>query len=52
MDRRIIVVKCPVCGEAMVTGGECENCHYSDGPMALDKKGGADDGRTGEKQGL
>lgn len=29
---KIIVEKCPVCGEAMIAGGICDACGYSDGP--------------------
>ena len=30
---KIIVEKCPVCGEAMAAGGICDACGYSDGPQ-------------------
>lgn len=29
---KIIVEKCPVCGEAMIAGGTCDICGYRDGP--------------------
>lgn len=30
--KKAIVEKCPVCGEAMIAGGACDICGYSDGP--------------------
>lgn len=30
--KEIVVEKCPVCGEAMIAGGTCDICGYSDGP--------------------
>lgn len=27
---KIIVQKCPVCGEAMIAGGTCDVCNYSE----------------------
>lgn len=28
--RDVIVQKCPVCGEAMIAGGTCDICGYSE----------------------
>lgn len=31
VERTGVIMKCPVCGEAMLTGGTCESCGYRDG---------------------
>lgn len=39
LDVMTPVMKCPMCGEAMVTGGRCE-CGYEDGTgVVLPEKG-------------
>ena len=36
MEKNIIVMKCPQCGEAMPIGGICESCGYNDGSAVQD----------------
>lgn len=36
---KIIVQKCPACGEAMIAGGTCDICGYSEAVKAEITKG-------------